>query len=120
MGNRLEGKVAIITGGNSGIGEGTAHLFAKEGAKVVIMARRDDEGKAVQAAIRAEGGDATFISCDVGDEEMVNAAVEQAAETYGGIDILFNNAGGGAGEHFPNESSSEFTRVINTNLNGTL
>ena len=120
MANRLDGKVAVITGGNSGIGEGTAHLFTQEGARVVIMARRPDEGAAVEASIRAEGGEATFIACDVGDEEMVNAAVAKAAETYGGIDILFNNAGGGGREHFPNESSSEFSRVINTNLNGTL
>lgn len=120
MTNRLEGKVAVITGGNSGIGEGTAHLFAQEGAKVVIMARRDDQGKAVEATIREAGGEATFISCDVGDEAAVNAVVEKAAATYGGIDILFNNAGGGGREHFPNESSEEFNRVINTNLNGTL
>ena len=120
MGNRLDGKVAVITGGNSGIGEGTAHLFTQEGAKVVIMARREDEGKAVEEAIRSEGGDVTFIACDVGNEDMVNDAVAQAAETYGGIDILFNNAGGGGPGEFPNETSDVFTRVINTNLNGTL
>jgi NAD(P)-dependent dehydrogenase (short-subunit alcohol dehydrogenase family) len=120
LANRLDGKVAVITGGNSGIGEGTAHLFAKEGAKVAIMARREDQGRSVESAIRAAGGEATFIVCDVGDEANVNAAVAEAAETYGGIDILFNNAGGGGREHFPNESSEEFNRVINTNLNGTL
>jgi NAD(P)-dependent dehydrogenase (short-subunit alcohol dehydrogenase family) len=120
MANRLAGKVAVITGGNSGIGEGTARLFAQEGAKVILMARREDEGRAVEAAIRAEGGEATFIACDVGNEAGVNAAIEKAAGIYGTIDILFNNAGGGGREHFPNESSEEFSRVINTNLNGTL
>ncbi len=120
MANRLNGKVAIVTGGNSGIGEGTAHLFAQEGAKVIIMARRQDQGKAVEAAIRDAGGEATFIACDVGDESIVNRAVEQAAGVYGEINVLFNNAGGGGRENFPNESSEEFTRVINTNLNGTL
>jgi|TARA_B100000959_G_scaffold227576_1_gene242579 NAD(P)-dependent dehydrogenase (short-subunit alcohol dehydrogenase family) len=120
LGNRLEGKVAVITGGNSGIGEGTAHLFAQEGAKVVIMARREDQGKAVEVAILEAGGEATFIACDVGNEQIVNSAVSQAAKTYGGIDILFNNAGGGGREHFPNETSEEFGRVVNTNLNGTL
>jgi len=117
--NRLDGKVAVITGGNSGIGEGTAKLFCEEGAKVIIMARREDQGKAVEAAIRADGGEITFITCDVGDEAAVEKAVAEAASTYGQIDILFNNAGGGGRTHFPNEETEEFKRVINVNLNGT-
>ncbi|MDP6667907.1 MAG: SDR family oxidoreductase [Dehalococcoidia bacterium] len=119
MADRLNGKVAIITGGNSGIGEGTAHLFAKEGASVILMARREEQGKAVEAAIRAEGGEAIFIACDVGDEASVEAAVAEAARTYGAINILFNNAGGGGRGHFPDEPTEEFNRVINVNLNGT-
>ena len=119
MANRLDGKVAVITGGNSGIGEGTAKLFCEEGAKVIIMARREDQGKAVEAAIRADGGEITFITCDVGDEAAVEKAVAEAASTYGQIDILFNNAGGGGRTHFPNEETEEFKRVINVNLNGT-
>ena len=61
MGNKLDGDVAIVTGGNSGIGEATAHLFAKEGAKVAILARREKEGKEVESAIKASGGEATFF-----------------------------------------------------------
>ena len=119
MTNRLEGKVAIVTGGNSGIGEGTGHLFAREGAKVILMARREEQGQAVQAAIRNEGGEATFISCDVADEASVAAAVAEAANTYGTIDILFNNAGGGGGGNFPDESIEEFARVLSLNVTGT-
>jgi NAD(P)-dependent dehydrogenase (short-subunit alcohol dehydrogenase family) len=117
--NRLDGKVAIITGGNSGIGEGTAHLFAKEGARVILMARREEQGRAVEAVIRNDGGEATFIACDVGNEDSVESAVARAAETYGSINILFNNAGGGGRGHFPDEPTEEFSRVINVNLNGT-
>ena len=73
MANRMDDRVAIVTGGNSGIGEATAHLFAREGAKVVLMARREREGREVEAAIRKEGGEATFIACDVGDVESVEA-----------------------------------------------
>ena len=119
MPNRLQDKIAVITGGNSGIGEATGHLFAQEGAQVVLMARREAEGQAVAAAIRDAGGEATFVACDVGDDESVTAAVRQAAQAYGGIHLLFNNAGGGGGSQFPNEPNAEWHRVINTNLTGT-
>ena len=119
MAKRLDSKVAIITGGSSGIGEGTAHLLAKEGARVILMARREEQGQAVASAIRDEGGEVTFISCDVGDEDSVESAIAEAAGTYGGIHILFNNAGGGGRGHFPDEPTEEFSRVINVNLNGT-
>ena len=119
MANRMDDRVAIVTGGNSGIGEATAHLFAREGGRVVLMARREREGREVEAAIRKEGGEATFIACDVGDVDSVEAAVARAANTYGAIHILFNNAGGGLGGRFPTETTEEWNRVINVNLNGT-
>lgn len=119
MAGRLDGKVAIITGGNSGIGEATARLFAQEGARVVIMARRQGQGAQVQDAIREGGGDATFIRCDVMDREAVDSAVDKAVATYGGANILFNNAGFGAGQNFPDEDDESWDRVIRVNLNGT-
>lgn len=119
MSQRLANKVAIITGGNSGIGETTAHTFSREGAKVVLMARRESEGKAVEEAIRANGGDATFVQCDVRENSSVIAAVDKAVAIYGQVNVLFNNAGGGAGSHFPNEPDEEWQRVIDVNLTGT-
>ena len=119
MPNRLEGKVAVITGGNSGIGETTGQLFAREGAKVILMARRTDVGAEVAQAIRDDGGQAKFVHCDVSDDESVQAAVAEASTIYDGIHLLFNNAGGGGGSQFPNEPDSEWHRVINTNLTGT-
>ena len=89
---KLEGKVAIVTGGNSGIGEATSRLFAQEGAKVLLMARREDEGFKVQEAIKSKGGNATFIACDVSDVDSVDFAVTEAVKTHGSIHILFNNA----------------------------
>ena len=75
MAQKLKNKIAIVTGGNSGIGEATAKLFAQEGAKVIIMARRDEEGKRVENEIKDNGGVANFIKCDVGDEKTVNSAL---------------------------------------------
>ena len=119
MTKRLEDKVAVVTGGNSGIGEDTATLFAEEGAHVFLMARRESEGREVEARINASGGDAKFISCDVGDAESVSRAIKLAAETHGRIDVLFNNAGGGGGGEFPNESDEQWNGIINVNLTGT-
>ena len=109
MSGQLAGKVAIITGGNSGIGEATCYRFAKEGARVLLLARREKESVEVQNSIKRDGGEATFIHCDVGDVESVEAAVTGAAATYGTIDILFNNAGGGGGGNFPNSSTDSIT-----------
>src|SRR5215469_3250069 len=101
MPGRLQNRVAIITGGNSGIGEATARRFAQEGAKVAILARREREGFAVQEAIRGEGGDVTFFPCDVTDRKAMEEAVTRTVATYGGVQIVINNAGGGAREIFP-------------------
>ena len=119
MGERLKDKVAIVTGGNSGIGAETGRTFAREGARVILMARREEQGKAVTQEIRDAGGEAHFVCCDVGDNDSVQAAVAEAAAIYGRIDVLFNNAGGGAGSSFPNEPIEEFQRVIQINLTGT-
>lgn len=116
MAGRLQNKVAMITGGNSGIGEATARLFAQEGARVAILARRETEGRAVQEALRAEGGDATFIACDVTVRAAVEAAVAQIVAKYGGLHVLINNAGGGAREMFPAESDETWDRVLRVNL----
>ena len=89
---QLEGKVAIITGATSGIGEQAAALFAAEGAKVVIAGRREAEGNAVVARL---GENASFIKTDVLDETQVEAMVAHAIARFGHLDCLFNNAGGG-------------------------
>ena len=90
---RLENKIAIITGGNSGIGEATARLFAQEGATVVITARRKGELQRVQQEIQAAGGICDYIPGDVRVSEDVNNVAEKTIEKYGRIDILVNNAG---------------------------
>ena len=78
MSGKLTNKVSIITGGNSGIGASTAHVFAREGSKVLILARRETEGLKVQKSIRNEGGECTFVQCDVGDPVSVDQAIEKA------------------------------------------
>lgn len=91
--NQFEGKVALVTGGNSGLGQATAEAFAREGAKVVLAARREALGREVEASIRASGGEATFIRCDVTSEEDVKALVARTIEVYGRLDYAYNNAG---------------------------
>jgi NAD(P)-dependent dehydrogenase (short-subunit alcohol dehydrogenase family) len=90
---RLENKIALITGGTSGIGEATAILFAKEGAKVAITGRDEVRGRAVTERIVKGGGKAVFIRTDVRSAEECNRAVSETLSTYKDLDILFNNAG---------------------------
>ena len=90
---RLDGKVAIISGGARGQGEVEAKLFAKEGAKVVLGDLLDDEGRQVEAAIRQAGGEATYVHLDVTQEADWQEAVQTAVSRYGKLDILVNNAG---------------------------
>ncbi len=119
---RLEGKVAIITGGNSGVGAVTAELFAKEGAKVVITARREPQLEEIAQRIRANGGEVTVVRCDVSKVEEVEAMVNKAVDTYGRIDILVNNAGVLEAGLKPIESCTDedFEWVMSINTKGCL
>ncbi|MPW21834.1 SDR family oxidoreductase [Paraburkholderia sp. CNPSo 3157] len=89
---RLNGKVAIVTGAGRGIGRATAKLFAAEGAKVAVLSFTPANVDTVVEEIKASGGTALGVPCDVSDVEQINAAIAKVVETYGRIDILVNNA----------------------------
>ena len=89
----VAGKVALVTGAASGMGRATAHVFAREGAKVAVTDVRAEDAEAVAAEIRAEGGDARAWAFDVGDAEVIARLVPEIAEHFGGLDFLINNAG---------------------------
>ena len=114
---RLEGKVAIITGASSGIGEATAKLFAQEGAKVVIGARRKARLAETEAEIEEANGSAIALAGDVRDEGYAKELVETALSRFGGLDIAFNNAGimGGVGP-LPSMSAEAWNETLHTNL----
>jgi NAD(P)-dependent dehydrogenase (short-subunit alcohol dehydrogenase family) len=116
---RFAGQTVVITGGNSGIGAATARAFAAEGARVTIAARREEQGRAVEAEIRAAGGDATWVRTDVRDEAQVNTLVEGARARTGRLDVLFNNAGIFMTPN-PIEAitTANFADMMATNVNG--
>ncbi|CAN7541829.1 SDR family oxidoreductase [Rhizobium rhizogenes] len=115
--NRLNGKIAIVTGASSGIGRATAKLFATEGAKVIVGARRGAELESLVADIKAAGGDAAALAGDVRSEDYHKALVALAVERYGRLDIAFNNAGT-LGEAGPSTEVSEagFAEALAINL----
>ncbi|KAJ6937447.1 secoisolariciresinol dehydrogenase-like [Populus alba x Populus x berolinensis] len=116
--SRLEGKVALITGGSSGIGESAARLFAKHGAKVVIADVQDELGHSVCEELKTES--ASFVHCDVTQETDVENAVNTAVSKHGKLDIMFNNAGI-AGTPKPNildNDKAEFEKVMSVNVVG--
>jgi NAD(P)-dependent dehydrogenase (short-subunit alcohol dehydrogenase family) len=119
---RFEGRVVLITGATSGIGEATARAFAAEGARVFFCGRRVDRGEAVANSIRAAGGDALFMRADVREERQVAEFVRRIMDTTGRLDIAFNNAGiegpeGSYGE-IPLEGENGYRDVMRTNLDG--
>ena len=113
---RLKGKVALITGGNSGIGAATARLFAAEGASVVITGRSESRGNRVLAEIQAAGGEALWIACDVRNAEEARRAVQWTQREFGRLDILFNNAGIILRKNVLDMSEEEWDNNLDTNL----
>src|SRR5262245_17468850 len=93
MAGRLAGKIALISGGATGMGGASSRLFAAEGAKVGVVDRNEEAGYAVAAEIRAAGGTAMFAKADVADEAQVNSAVAAVAAELGTVNVLFNHAG---------------------------
>ncbi len=111
-------KVAIVTGGASGIGRATALALARTGVRVVIADVDDDGGGAVVAAICDGGGTALFVRTDVADERAVDALVAQAVAAYGGLDVMFNNAGIGTYAPLLDHTAADFDRVVKVNQYG--
>ncbi|KAI3838414.1 hypothetical protein MKX03_013178 [Papaver bracteatum] len=121
IGNRLHDKVAIITGGASGIGESTARLFVRYGAKVVIADIQDDLGQSICKDVDPKGQAMSYIHCDVTKEADLENLVDSAIEKHGKLDIMYNNAGvvGTFGRSTVDTDLEEFKRVIDVNVLGS-
>ncbi|QYF94924.1 SDR family oxidoreductase [Massilia sp. PAMC28688] len=114
---QLSGKVAIVTGASSGIGFETAKLFAREGAKVVVTARRDRELDYLVAEIERTGGEAIALAGDIREESLASALVDLAMSRFGGLDVAFNNAGStGKSTSVADMDARDWADAIDTNL----
>jgi NAD(P)-dependent dehydrogenase (short-subunit alcohol dehydrogenase family) len=119
MAKRFDKKVVLVTGASSGIGRAAALLFASEGAHVIAVARRIDEGERTVQQIWDSGGTGIFIQADVAKAEDCRAMVEEAEWAFGGLDIAFNNAGiGRGGKYIVDESEASWENVLDINLKG--
>jgi NADP-dependent 3-hydroxy acid dehydrogenase YdfG len=116
MSASIAGKVALVTGASSGIGQGTAVALAAAGARVIVSARRAERLQELIAEIQAAGGDATPIPGDVTDEQFATSVVEQTVSDFGRLDILVNAAGVIQAGGVENADTSEWRRVIDINL----
>jgi NAD(P)-dependent dehydrogenase (short-subunit alcohol dehydrogenase family) len=117
--SEFSGKVALVTGGTSGIGRATAVAFAREGAKVVVAGRRTTEGEETVRLVRKEGGEAIFVQTDVAQDSQVKNLVGRTLEKFGRLDVAFNNAGI---EHLPTplleQTVETYDQVMNINVKG--
>ena len=117
--NTFAGKVALVTGGRSGIGRATAIKFGERGAKVVVAARREKEGNETVDMIKRAGGEGTFVQTDVRVTSQVENMVNQTVKKYGRLDIAFNNAGvGGIMARLIRTTEEVFDEVVDTNFKG--
>src|SRR5271156_400352 len=116
--NRLDGKIALISGASRGIGGETARLMAQAGASVVIGDVLDDRGEDTVASIKAAGGKAQYVHLDVTREEDWIAAVNRATDAFGKLDILVNNAGVFVGKGIEEISLVEWNRLVAVNMTG--
>ena len=116
---RLDGKAAVITGASSGIGNETAHALAREGANVVLAARREERLQELAGSIEAEyGTEALVAPTDVTDESAVEALVDGAVEAFGGLDVVVNNAGLGRGSGVEGLSTEDYRTMMDVNVDG--
>ena len=118
---RLKDKIAIVTGGGRGIGEGITRMFAKEGAKVTVAARTVEAIEGVAQTIRDEGGEAIAVQTDVSKPDEIRRMVERTVAHFGALHVLVNNAGGAFSSHrdLDQVSEEDYDQVLDTNLKGT-
>jgi NAD(P)-dependent dehydrogenase (short-subunit alcohol dehydrogenase family) len=114
----LDGKIAIVTGGASGIGLATAEAFIEKGVKVVIADYNEEAGKAVEKELKEKGADVLFVAVNVADEKSVESLIAETVKTYGQVDILVNNAGIGVLAPTHELTFEEYNKVISINQNG--
>jgi len=119
MGNRLEGKVAVITGGTRGIRRASMEKFIDEGAKVAFCGTNAEIGQKLEASLNKDGEKVVFVQADVTDYEKLGKLFDAAIEKFGRLDILFNNAGTGTFGETPDVEIDEWKRMIEIDLNGT-
>lgn len=117
---QLSGKVVVITGATSGIGMVTAQEAAKEGAQVIVSGRRAEKGATVVDGIKAAGGDASFVQCDVTSEESVKNLFDKAVEIYGRVDGAFNNAGWATFAPIAAWDMDTYQSMYDTNVKGVM
>lgn len=115
---KLQDKVAVITGGASGIGAATARLFVQEGAKVVLVDLNEEKGKVFEAELKAQNAEALFVKANITNEEEVQNIFKETIATFGKVDVVFNNAGIGRVTPTENLEYAEWRNTVNVDLDG--
>ena len=112
----LSGKVALVTGSTTGIGEACAHALAEAGASVMVTGRNEERGAAVVAAVKARGADADFVACDVRDDGVGDSLVSATVERFGALDVLVNNAGVLSAGDVVETTREQWNEIIDVNI----